>query len=724
MSIPNFTPNMKLIFLIILSILSSYKSEPLIIRAKDIINYYCLDNIYYLKIKILLSSPIDYYISFTLNMVKPNNLKFKCLINYQDDSINCFSVLYHSEKNILERTELEFPYYFPDINGVSWDYDSFVSIIYRRWVKNRSKCFFKNIDVLDENVNVNNYPLVADVKEISGSKCNYEQNKYIFNMKINFKGGVSAENIKNEGWKIQILQDIWVPLLFEKIDTKNKKKYFGRYVYFQDAFCSFSEEINKNNFNNEFLLKCNIPIDDEFVIRGPIKIVSFYDQVYVKVIKGKQIELVSNKIYFNSIRNVNLNTNNNNLNINNDNLNTKNNSLKSDKDNLVTNNNLNIKNNNTSNIISLSKKKEISETENNQIIKFNEPNDNPNKLYSFDLGGNNSLFFCPNKPIFKIDKLSNIKLLTSSFRNYTIELTGTLHNPYRFINGEVDIMEKLISDINFNLTISDNLIEESENKKTNLSCLLKLGVPFNEKNKVNILCTGIKKQKGFIKTKNADIILNWDLIENKKLKNLIILWPKERKHYKNLYSYIVKGLSLMQNNYGCFNNQFYFFIFIYDLGFEPPINFDLEMRSPNFPKANCKLYDSISLKCYLPLYNKKIFKGENISMPVNIEYENINSEGNRVVFKVSNFTRDYYDFHILMKEDCGDFAVIGALKNTGMSFLSIVFWIIGVLIFIFIVFVCLIFFIYYKITHKGRKGKYYAYIEESGSAKVSSTKNN
>ena len=169
-------------------------------------------------------------------------------------------------------------------------------------------------------------------------------------------------------------------------------------------------------------------------------------------------------------------------------------------------------------------------------------------------------------------------------------------------------------------------------------------------------------------------------------------------------------------NYGCFNNQFYFFIYIYDLEHEPPVSFELEMKSPSFPKANCKLYDSTTLKCYLPLNTNKIRKGENIILPTNINYNKINSEGNKVIFKVDSYSYDYDDFRIVMKEDCGDVAMVGALKNVGLSFLSIVLWTVGVLVFIFIVFVCFIFFIYYKIKHRGRKGKYYAHYEEDNSS--------
>ena len=424
--------------------------------------------------------------------------------------------------------------------------------------------------------------------------------------------------------------------------------------------------------------------------------------------------------------------NNNNLKITNTNNNTKNNNnLNSNKN----NDNLNIKNititkNNTSrNIKTFLENRENSEIKRDnshsikknperKITEFIEPSDNQNKLYSFLLGGNNTIFFCPDKPIFKINKLSDIKLLTSSYKNYTFQIVGTLYNPYRIINGQFDKMDNLISDIDFHLIISDKLIEESENKKSNVSCLLKKDSPFNQIEKVTILCVGAKKYKGFAQNQNVDIILNWDLIENKKHKNLIIIWPNERKHYKNLYSYTLQGLSLMQKNYGCFNNQFYFFIFIYDLGAEPHINFDLEMKSPTFPKANCQLYDSITLKCYLPLFNKKMLKGEYIRFPINVEYSNINSEGNRVVFKVSNYSREYDDFHILMKEDCGDFAMIGALKNVGLSFFSIVLWIIGVLAFILFVLVCIVFFIYYKIKYRGRKGKYFAYVEEDNAGKT------
>ena len=423
----------------------------------------------------------------------------------------------------------------------------------------------------------------------------------------------------------------------------------------------------------------------------------------------------------------NLNNNNDSLSINKDNLNNSKDNLNINKDNL-NNNSSNITNETIRNLELILENSEIKilhstrNTQSKEATKFVEPNDNKNKSYSFLLGGNSSVFFCPDKPILKINKLSNIQLITSSKSNYTLQLIGTLYNPYKIINGVFFMMEDLNADINFHLTISDNLIEDSDNKKTNVSCTLQLGTSFNQINDAKVLCTGNKIKKDSKKNTNVNIILNWDLIENKKHRNLVILWPNSRKHYKNLYSYNIQGLSLMQKNYGCFNNQFYFFIYIYDLGFEPQIDFDLEMKSPTYPKANCKLYDSMILKCYLPLYNKRIYRGENISLPIGIEYSNINSEGNRVVFRVANYTYDYDDFHIVMKETCGDFAMIGALKNVGLSFFSIVIWIVGVLAFISIVLICLIIFVYYKVKHRGRKGKYYAHYEEDNSSGLKGSK--
>ena len=65
-----------------------------------------------------------------------------------------------------------------------------------------------------------------------------------------------------------------------------------------------------------------------------------------------------------------------------------------------------------------------------------------------------------------------------------------------------------------------------------------------------------------------------------------------------------------------------------------------------------------------------------------------------------------------MKEECGDYFIVGALKKAGLDYFKIFIIIIGILVFAFIVFICFICYIYYKIRYRNRKGVYIRHIEE------------
>ena len=105
-------------------------------------------------------------------------------------------------------------------------------------------------------------------------------------------------------------------------------------------------------------------------------------------------------------------------------------------------------------------------------------------------------------------------------------------------------------------------------------------------------------------TNDTDILLNWGIEKNRLHEDIIIKWPDTKRKSKHIYSYDIQGFSMVQKNYGCYNNEFYFYIYIYDLDHEPDISFELQMKNPIEPKAKCKLYESSILKCYFPLYNK------------------------------------------------------------------------------------------------------------------------
>jgi hypothetical protein len=68
--------------------------------------------------------------------------------------------------------------------------------------------------------------------------------------------------------------------------------------------------------------------------------------------------------------------------------------------------------------------------------------------------------------------------------------------------------------------------------------------------------------------------------------------------------------------------------------------------------------------------------------------------------------------HIIVRQTCGDNFIVGALKKAGFNYFKVFLIVIGIGAFAFIVFVCCIFFIIYKIKHRNVKGNYVRHIEE------------
>ena len=153
---------------------------------------------------------------------------------------------------------------------------------------------------------------------------------------------------------------------------------------------------------------------------------------------------------------------------------------------------------------------------------------------------------------------------------YTFFLTGTLSNGYyAFKNGTTVELNQTYKDIFFNLLVQDNLIDSDE-KEVNVSCILPNDSPYFLRNMAIIKCIGAKETKSN-QNINVDIVLNWKLKANNNFNDIIIFWPSfyDDLHKKNLYSYELTGLSIRQTNFGCRNNNFDFYVYIYDLGREP-----------------------------------------------------------------------------------------------------------------------------------------------------------
>ena len=72
-------------------------------------------------------------------------------------------------------------------------------------------------------------------------------------------------------------------------------------------------------------------------------------------------------------------------------------------------------------------------------------------------------------------------------------------------------------------------------------------------------------------------------------------------------------------------------------------------------------------------------------------------------------------------EDCGNFILIGALKDVGYTYLQVIVIIISVIVGLILIVFAITFCVVYKITHRNRKGIYYRHKDENEIPNVSTT---
>ena len=711
----------KLIYFIFICFLKQILSSVIIVEATNEVITYCDNGFYFLDIKVNYSAPFDKIYNFYITLEDPLQLQFKCFMSNSNNFIKC-SLNLNANQYFINRTEVvKMPNIFPTIKGIIWSYDSFVKYIYEKQLVIKYSCKPKDIKSVLNNLHTDQWGFIYKINSIYNNICSYatdvEQNTYVFHMQLEVSDGLlkkELEEINNDktstGFsEIEFLQDIWVPLLIgdnASIDTFVKNKDYSF------AFCITKTKITNLNLNtiiNEGLLfECHIPIPQEQLMSGIIQIKPFYDQIYLRIkdSKSNNNDIFSTFIFININRTIEIIDNkdgktflnrrlrkideiNNNTEIDNKN-DTKNNDDK--------------KNDNNNNI----KNKTISNNETKKLTTID----------YFLIGDNTKKIYCPDKPIFAIKTKRDILIQSSSEKNYTFILQGKLSFKHQI---QKNIQENNISyftqqipeNITFNLQVTDNLAENEDNQKTIVNCIIP-NLAENYKQITHfIYCYGNKISEESMERNDTDITLNWAIDKNRIHENIVIKWPSvKKKRFKNMYSYTIKAFSLSQKNNGCFNDGYYFYIYIYDLKYEPNILFEVKMKNPEFPKAECKIHESSILKCFFPLYKERIIKNTLITLPTNVTYNITNLQGNRIIFIVDEYEYDYEDFHLKVKETCGDYAVVGALRRAGLSYFMIIMGVVGIGAFIFVILICCICYIKYKLDHRNRKGQYFAHIEE------------
>ena len=696
-------------------------SQDPIIKAKGLESS-CDINLYRIVINIGITNPLNEYKSFYLNIKHEDNLLFKCILDPKKSQIICITNLEQQKVFLKADDVLILPYPFPTIEGIIWDFPSFVTIIYRRVIRIQEECGTTVIKSNLNKVNPNKWDLLTKINKIYDGQCllsnEQEDNYYSFMMNLNILGGNIFNTLsKTKNTEIVSLQNITMPFALGNLQTigNNLNNYY-RHEYYKTAFCYPLQELKSTNYQKEdgFDFKCNIPLKENYLFNGPVKIYTFSDNIYSKITSdtnNERMDYIS--IYFSTEQNPSINQNpGESFEEKDEKINPKDNDDDNDFDD---DENTKEKKENF-----LKKLEDNTSVSSPNLRKLDEIIKKSTKEYLL-LDNKKSNFICPDMPVFEISNIKNGISYDPNQENsdkYGIILKGYLKNGFKVTENKLIPMEFTTQDIKFNISIMNNLAEKVSEKKNNIYCSLKSGTMFLKDEETEIKCEGDKKEQ--TEKQNTDLSINWASKENKYLKNILIKWPKDltdiKVHSKKIYSYEIYALSIKKTDYDCFNNKFYFYIDILDINSEPQINFNISLINPNQMPAQCKLYSSDTLKCFLDLKLKKVSKGTNIRLPLPGNYNISTSEGNYINFTVFNFIdeneTEVADEGIITHKSCGRNVMVGTVQNMGYNYLSAIVIIICFFIVAGIIFVCVVFCIAYQITHIKTKEGYFPHVEE------------
>ncbi len=668
-----------LVFSFLVSLSHSEDQVDTIVYPKDNnIIQYCRDNAFYIKFDVRFSKNLTKIIPFEIELPLPNRLPFKCIIDGPKSNIFCFHSFNNHVWSLSADSRMEIPYSFPYIEGIRWDYDSFLRRIYRYLWRTTENCglIYSREMRIDGNP-VDNVKMVLEVSEISGGKCSASRYDYSFNMKLKLNEGEYVDQLKSakenkKNYSMKFLNKFYVPVLIgdkrERGTTTFRKDYEYKY-----AICSYNEEINQNNFDKEdgFNFECHISVSRYIKFKGPLQIKPFTDLNYISSTdtEGKtSINLIQVKFE----------------------------------------------------ILASSQTKEPSELRNLKPVDINEINE-PNFLI---LDSNLNIYICPDIPTLTIKNYNEgIQFggINTSGSKFLFLLYGYLSNGYEYVNGTLTYLDMTKEEIKFYLKVTDNL--ETDNQKKSVKCTIPSGSSINKNILVEVRCIGPRPP---IRTNNnTDLILNWAWEENNYFEDILIRWPYDLTKKKHIFFYDVKGLSVKKSDFGCFENKFFFYLYVYDLKAEPKISFNLPLTYPKDTRAICKLYNSVTFKCIIDLRLKRLAKGDKVIIS-NEENKYVgNPESNIVLYKVSNDSESsQFNFVIPVEEDCGDFMLVGALKDIGYTYLQVIIIIVCSLVGIALIVFGIAFCIVYEITHRDRKGGFYRHKDEKELPNVSTTQPN
>lgn len=313
---------------------------------------------------------------------------------------------------------------------------------------------------------------------------------------------------------------------------------------------------------------------------------------------------------------------------------------------------------------------------------------------------NSNIYICPYIPIFTIKNYNEGIIsggINESNSKFLFLLYGYLSNV------------RTKEEIKFNLEIIDN-IKVNETKKSTI-CTIPSGTSINKYALVEVRCIC---EHRFINNKNIDLTLNWDLEKNNNFNNVLIIWPNDLTKKKNIFFYEIEALFINKVDFGCYENKFFFYLYVYDLKTEPKISFYLPLSYPKGLKAECKIHNSTTFICMIDLRLKRLLKGQKIVIFNEDNKYLKNEENNKVLYKVYTEKENLkFNFQISVKKKCGDLKIIGTLKDIGYTYIEVIIIIRTLIVLFAICIFGIAFCIIYEIIHRNKKGKYHKQKDEN-----------
>ena len=126
-------------FLYFLSLIIDTQSQNTKITARKIKSV-CDKNLYKIIINIGLSNELDKVLSFNLNITSSKPLLFKCVVDPYIYKIICITNLEQQHLDLSVDDYILMPYPFPQVEGIIWEYNSFLRLIYRTIIKIKKYC--------------------------------------------------------------------------------------------------------------------------------------------------------------------------------------------------------------------------------------------------------------------------------------------------------------------------------------------------------------------------------------------------------------------------------------------------------------------------------------------------------------------------------------------------------------------------------------------------------